>query len=145
MTNKWLSVVGIGEDGLSGLSAAALSLINNAAVIFGGSRHLAMLPKTDLAEKLVWKSPIAASIVEIINRRGQQVCVLASGDPMCFGIGVTLTKQIPLEEMIIIPAPSAFSLACSRLGWSLTSVEILSLCGRPVLYSNLTFIQEQSC
>ncbi len=131
MTNKWLSVVGIGEDGLSGLNAVALSLINNAAVIFGGSRHLAILPKTDLVEKLVWKSPITASIAEILNLREKQVCVLASGDPMCFGIGVTLTKQIPLQEMIIIPAPSAFSLACSRLGWSLTEVEILSLCSRP--------------
>lgn len=131
MTNKWLSVVGIGEDGLSGLNAAALSLINNAAVIFGGNRHLAMLPKTDCCEKFIWKSPITASIAEILTKRGQQVCVLASGDPMCFGIGVTLTKQIPLEEMIIIPAPSAFSLACSRLGWSLTEVEILSLCSRP--------------
>jgi precorrin-6B C5,15-methyltransferase / cobalt-precorrin-6B C5,C15-methyltransferase len=128
---KWLSVVGIGEDGLAGVSAMARSLIERAEVLVGGERHLAMLPTHDPREKLVWSSPIAASLDEIHKRRGQQVCVLASGDPMCFGIGVTLTRTIPISEMSIIPAPSAFSLACARLGWSLAEVETLSLCGRP--------------
>jgi precorrin-6B C5,15-methyltransferase / cobalt-precorrin-6B C5,C15-methyltransferase len=128
---KWLSVVGIGEDGLAGVSAMARSLIERAEVLVGGERHLAMLPTHDPREKLVWSSPIAASLDEIRQRRGQQVCVLASGDPMCFGIGVTLTRTIPISEMSIIPAPSAFSLACARLGWSLAEVETLSLCGRP--------------
>jgi precorrin-6B C5,15-methyltransferase / cobalt-precorrin-6B C5,C15-methyltransferase len=127
---KWLSIIGIGEDGLSGLSPIARSLLDYAEVIVGGDRHLTMLPQSDRREKLVWTSPIEHSIEEIIHRQGQSVCVLASGDPMCFGIGVTLTRRIPLEEMTIIPAPSAFSLACARLGWSLTDVEMLSLCGR---------------
>jgi precorrin-6B C5,15-methyltransferase / cobalt-precorrin-6B C5,C15-methyltransferase len=130
---KWLSVVGIGEDGLAGLSAMARSLIKRAEVLVGGERHLAMLPADDLQvpqEKLIWSSPIATSIDEILQRRGQSVCVLASGDPMWFGIGVTLTRTIPLSEMIIIPAPSSFSLACARLGWALAEVETLSLCGR---------------
>jgi precorrin-6B C5,15-methyltransferase / cobalt-precorrin-6B C5,C15-methyltransferase len=131
---KWLSVVGIGEDGVAGLSAMARSLAERAEVLVGGERHLAMLPADDPQvpqEKLVWSSPIATSINEILQRRGQSVCVLASGDPMWFGIGVTLTRAIPLSEMIIIPAPSSFSLACARLGWALAEVEALSLCGRP--------------
>ncbi|MCP6759504.1 MAG: precorrin-6y C5,15-methyltransferase (decarboxylating) subunit CbiE [Fischerella sp. CENA71] len=128
---KWLSVVGIGEDGLSGLSAIAHSILQNAEVIVGGSRHLAMLPANDKCEKIIWSSPINISVEEILRRRGQSVCVLASGDPMCFGIGVTLRRSIPMTEMIIIPAPSSFSLACARLGWSLTEVETLSLNARP--------------
>lgn len=129
--HKWLSVVGIGEDGLSGLSAFVSSLVERAEVIVGGKRHLAMLPPDDPREKIIWASPISVSVDEIVRRRGQSVCVLASGDPMCFGIGVTLIGQIPISEMTIIPAPSSFSLACARLGWSLTDVEILSLNGRP--------------
>ncbi|MBR8833652.1 MAG: precorrin-6y C5,15-methyltransferase (decarboxylating) subunit CbiE [Stigonema ocellatum SAG 48.90 = DSM 106950] len=128
---KWLSVVGIGEDGLLGLSPAARSLVDGAQVIVGGDRHLAMLPTDDKREKLAWTSPIGASVEEIIRRRGQSICVLASGDPMCYGIGVTLTRRLPVSEMTIIPAPSAFSLACARLGWSLAEVETLSLNGRP--------------
>ncbi|GAB4235997.1 MAG: bifunctional cobalt-precorrin-7 (C(5))-methyltransferase/cobalt-precorrin-6B (C(15))-methyltransferase [Stanieria sp.] len=127
---KWLSVIGIGEDGLAGLNSVARSLLNSAKVLMGGDRHLAMLPNKDYREKLVWTSPIKHSIAEIVQRRGQSVCVLASGDPMCYGVGVTLTRHISIDEMTIIPAPSTFSLMCARLGWSLTEVELLSLCGR---------------
>ncbi|MFN6514722.1 MAG: precorrin-6y C5,15-methyltransferase (decarboxylating) subunit CbiE [Nostoc sp. CreGUA01] len=131
MTEKWLSIVGIGEDGLEGLSAIALCVIQQAKVIVGGDRHLAMLPSDDQREKIVWASPISTSVEEIIKRRGESICVLASGDPMCYGIGVTLGRRIPISEITIIPAPSTFSLACARLGWSLTEVETLSLNGRP--------------
>lgn len=131
MSGKWLSIVGINEDGIQGLSAIARCLFEQAEVIIGGDRHLAMLPPDDPRHKIVWTSPISTTIAEIIQRRGQSICVLASGDPMCYGIGVTLTRQIPIEEITIIPAPSTFSLACAKLGWSLTEVETLSLCGRP--------------
>jgi precorrin-6B C5,15-methyltransferase / cobalt-precorrin-6B C5,C15-methyltransferase len=128
--NKWLSVVGIGEDGLVGLAPVACYLFDRAQVLVGGDRHLAMLSPNDPREKLTWSSPIAATVAEIMRRRGQAVCVLASGDPMCYGIGVTLTRQIEIAEMTIVPVPSAFSLVCARLGWSLPDVETLSLCGR---------------
>ncbi len=130
--HKWLSIVGIGEDGLPGLSQVAYSLVKQAEVLVGGSRHLSMLPENDASEKLIWSSPIAITVEEIIQRRGQSVCILASGDPMCFGIGVTLTRRIPIWEITIIPAPSAFSLACSRLGWAIHSVETLTLAARPL-------------
>jgi precorrin-6B C5,15-methyltransferase / cobalt-precorrin-6B C5,C15-methyltransferase len=127
---KWLSVVGIGEDGLPGLSPVARALVDQAAVIVGGVRHLAMLPPDDSREKLLWTSPIEASVNEILKRQEQAVCVLASGDPLCYGIGVTLLRKIAIAQMTIIPSPSAFSLACARLGWPLTEVETFSLCGR---------------
>ena len=130
MTQKWLSVVGIGEDGLAGLSPIARSLVDRADVLVGGDRHLAMLPEDD-RERLVWTSPLRDSLEEILRRRGQALCVLASGDPMCYGIGVTLLRRIPLAEMTLLPAPSTFSLACARLGWSLSDVEMVSLCSRP--------------
>jgi precorrin-6Y C5,15-methyltransferase (decarboxylating) len=127
---KWLSVVGMGEDGLPGLSPIARALVDRAVVIVGGVRHLAMLSPDDPREKLLWTSPIEASVDEILKRQGQAVCVLASGDPLCYGVGVTLLRKIEIARMTIIPSPSAFSLACARLGWSLTDVEALSLCGR---------------
>lgn len=128
--DKWLSVIGIGEDGLDGLSQIARTLIDKAAVIAGGDRHLQMLPSSDRREKIVWSSPIESSVSEIIRRRGEAVCVLASGDPTCYGIATTLLRQIKIAEMTIIPAPSAFSCARARLGWSFTEVEMVSLCGR---------------
>lgn len=137
--HKWLSVVGIGEDGLSGLSPIALSLLDRSKIIVGGARHLAMLPADDTREKLVWASPLQTTVDSIISRRPESVCVLASGDPMCHGIGVTLSRRIPIAEMTVIPAASAFSLACARLGWPLADVETFSLTNRPIASIALSF------
>ena len=126
---KWLSIIGIGESGLSALSPLARGFVDRASLIVGGKRHLAILDDS-LQPRLVWTSPIEASIESILTHRGTPVCILASGDPLCYGIGVTLLKYISILEMTIIPAPSTFSLACARLGWSLTDVETISLCGR---------------
>ena len=127
----WLSIVGLGEDGLPGLAPAARALIDNAEVLIGGTRHLDMVPD-DGRERLTWPSPLGAIVEEIARRRGRRVCVLATGDPMHYGIGVTLAKAVPMDEMVVIPAPSAFSLACARLGWILSEVETLTLHGRPL-------------
>jgi precorrin-6B C5,15-methyltransferase / cobalt-precorrin-6B C5,C15-methyltransferase len=137
--HKWLSVVGIGEDGLSGLSSIALSLLDRSKIVVGGARHLAMLPTDDTREKLVWASPLQTTVDRIISRRPEAVCVLASGDPMCHGIGVTLSRRIPIAEMTVIPAASAFSLACARLGWPLADVETFSLTNRPIASIALSF------
>jgi precorrin-6B C5,15-methyltransferase / cobalt-precorrin-6B C5,C15-methyltransferase len=127
-STKWLSVIGIGESGLSELSPVARGLIDRATLIVGGQRHLAMLDSSQ--PQMVWESSIESSIAAILKYRGTPVCILASGDPLWYGIGVTLLRYISIAEMTIIPAPSTFSLACAKLGWSLTAVETLSLCGR---------------
>ncbi len=126
---NWLSIIGIGEAGLSALSPLARGCIDRSSVVVGGKRHLAMLSDSSQTQ-ILWTSPIEDSIASILKFRGTPVCVLASGDPLCYGIGVTLLRYVSIVEMTIIPAPSTFSLACARLGWSLTTVETLSLCGR---------------
>ena len=114
--SAWLSIVGIGEDGLEGLTGAARTLVETAEVLVGGERHLAFVPDGS-AERLTWASPLSQTVEEIAARRGRRVCVLATGDPMSFGIGVTLTRAFPDEEVTVLPAAGAFDLACARLGW----------------------------
>jgi precorrin-6B C5,15-methyltransferase / cobalt-precorrin-6B C5,C15-methyltransferase len=139
---KWLSVIGIGEEGLEGLSPLARSRIVEAQILVGGERHLSLVSAQKHCEKWVWRSPIQQTVQEILQHRGQAICVLASGDPMCYGIGVTLTRAVAVEEMFILPAPSAFSYACARLGWPLMEVETLNLCGRdPALIQVLLYPQ----
>ncbi|MCG8597837.1 MAG: precorrin-6y C5,15-methyltransferase (decarboxylating) subunit CbiE [Kiloniellales bacterium] len=127
----WLSIVGIGEDGLDGLSAAARALVEGAEVLVGGERHLAMVPE-DGRRRIVWPKPLRAAFDEIAAHKPRRVCVLATGDPLCFGVGRMLLQRFPIEEVAILPSPSAFSLACARLGWSLPDVETLTVHGRPV-------------
>lgn len=127
----WLSVIGIGEDGPAALSPAARTLLETAETLIGGARHLAMLPD-DGRERLAWPSPMAELLDAIPKMRGRRVAVLASGDPMWFGVGASLAQRVPPEEMAVVPSPSAFSLAAARLGWALDEVAALSLHGRPI-------------
>ncbi len=127
----WLSIVGIGEDGLAGLTPAAAALVNTAEVLIGGERHLAMVPE-DGRERLAWPSPLQELMPEIERRRGRRVCVIATGNPLWYGVGTTLMRHFPVAETTMVPAPSSFSLACARLGWSLADVETLTLHGRPL-------------
>jgi precorrin-6B C5,15-methyltransferase / cobalt-precorrin-6B C5,C15-methyltransferase len=127
----WLTVVGLGEDGPAALAPAARALIAAAETLVGGKRHLALVPE-GRAERLTWKSPIEASVADIAARRSRRVVVLASGDPMCYGVGAMLARAFAPDEMIVLPAPSAFALAASRLKWPLESCVMLSLHGRPL-------------
>ena len=127
----WLAVIGIGEDGIAGLTAAARALIETAEVLVGGARHLARAPHHG-AERIVWGRPLSRTIDAIEARRGQRVAVLASGDPMWYGIGVVLSRRFPREELTILPQRSAFSLAAARLGWPLAECATISLHGRPL-------------
>lgn len=127
----WLAVIGLGEEGWDGLSGAAKGLIESAGLIVGGERHLALIPRAK-GETLVWKSPLSDTLPEIAQRRGQRVAVLASGDPLCYGVGALLARHFKPEEMIVLPSPSAFSLAASRLLWPLENCVALSLHGRPL-------------
>lgn len=126
---KWLSVIGIEEDGLSGLCTDARALVDAADVVFGGKRHLAML-NSQKARQIEWQVPFANSLREIESLRGKNVVVLATGDPQWFGIGAMLVRKFDPREMSIIPARSAFSLAASRLGWSLATSQTITLHGR---------------
>lgn len=129
---RWLSIVGIGEDGVEGLAPAARALVSSAAIVYGGSRHLALAAGLITGEARPWPSPMSAAIPDILARRGSPVCVLASGDPYLYGAGSVIARHVPADEIAAVPAPSAFSLACARLGWSLADAATLTCCGRPV-------------
>jgi len=132
--HRWLSIVGIGEDGIEGLSRAARDLIQSAAVVFGGARHLTLAAPLIRGVAQPWTIPFDSTLAEVLKLRGTAVCVLASGDPFNHGVGSTLSCHVTREETVVLPAPSAFSLAASRLLWPLPKTASLSLCGRSLDY-----------
>jgi precorrin-6Y C5,15-methyltransferase (decarboxylating) len=128
--HRWLSIVGIGEDGADGLSPTARGLISAAEVVFGGKRHLALAAPLIRGAVRPWPSPFQRAVADVLGHRGRQVCVLASGDPFLFGVGSVLAPHIDVREMVAVPASSAFSLAAARLGWALPDTALVSLHGR---------------
>jgi precorrin-6Y C5,15-methyltransferase (decarboxylating) len=130
--SPWLTVVGIGEDGWRGLNRHARQALLAADTIFGGARHLALLPPRLAGERCTW--PVPFTIAPVLERRHekQRVCVLASGDPMMFGVGSTFARELAADEFRVLPAPSSLSLAAARLHWPLQDVAVVSLVGRPL-------------
>jgi precorrin-6Y C5,15-methyltransferase (decarboxylating) len=126
----WLSVVGIGEGGVADLSPRAVAAIAKAELVFGGHRHIALAASVTNGRAILWPTPFDVEMTAVRAARGRKTCVLASGDPSLFGVGATLARHVPPEEMVVLPSPSAFSLAAARLGWPLGEVETISLHGR---------------
>jgi precorrin-6B C5,15-methyltransferase / cobalt-precorrin-6B C5,C15-methyltransferase len=127
---RWLSIVGIGEDGIEGLSPVARGLVSRADIVFGGERHLALAGPLIRGETKPWPSPFSRAVGEVLAERGRQVCVLASGDPFFYGVGAVLADHVAPGETMVVPAPSAFSLAAARLGWPLPETVLVSVHGR---------------
>ena len=135
----WLTIIGIGDNGLSSLTPQAQALLWQAETIVLGERLDSVLEGAHLPglkRILTWSAGFRETLGEVLRMRGTPVTILATGDPMHFGIGATLRRYVPIEEMAILPSPSAFSLAAARLGWPLQSVAQISLHGRPLTHLN---------
>lgn len=132
-----LSVVGIGADGWEGLSPAAQRELVAAEVLIGGARQLALLPAECAGEREPWPSPLRPAVPGLLAAHaGRRVCVLASGDPMFYGIGRTLTEVMAQDAAVrrplrVVPHPSSVAYACARLGWAVEDTEVVTLVGRP--------------
>jgi len=130
--SRWLSIIGIGQDGVEGLSPVARSLISGAELVVGGARHLELAAQLIRHERLQWPSPLHDAFPAILARHGRPVAVLATGDPFNFGVGKQIAALVPADELLCVPQPSSFSLAASRIGWALQDAATLSLHGRAI-------------
>lgn len=129
MSKPWLDVIGIGEDGVEGLSPQALGVLEQAEVIIGGDRHHQLAAKGD-AKRIKWPSPFDALIDVMRSHKGQRLVVLVTGDPLWYSIGARILKAIPAEEVTFHPQLSAFQWAAVRMGWSLADCETVTVHGR---------------
>ncbi len=139
-TLPWLTIIGIGDNGLESLTPEAQAVVWQAETLVIGERLDAVIDGSSLPglkRILTWGAGFRETLGEILKLRGTPVTVLATGDPMHFGIGATLRRYVAAEEMFVLPSPSAFSLAAARLGWPLQSATQLSLHGRPLAFLNL--------
>ncbi|MDX1976920.1 MAG: precorrin-6y C5,15-methyltransferase (decarboxylating) subunit CbiE [Pseudanabaenaceae cyanobacterium bins.68] len=128
---QWLSIIGIHPDGIAGLSGTAAYWLAQAEVLVGSERHLALIPP-DHRLRICWRSPLSDTVLDLWQWQDRAVAVLASGDPLWYGVASLILQHIPREQVRILPSLSCFSLMAMRLGWAIADLETLSLCGRPV-------------
>ncbi|MFD3543264.1 precorrin-6y C5,15-methyltransferase (decarboxylating) subunit CbiE [Streptomyces sp. NPDC058662] len=129
-----VTVVGVGADGWAGLAAAARSALASAEVLIGGPRQLDLLPAGDCpGERVSWPSPLLPAVPKLMGEHaGRRIAVLASGDPMFYGIGRALAREVGPASLLVHPHPSSVSYACARLGWPVEDTEVVTVVGRPV-------------
>lgn len=127
MADPWLTIIGLGEDGPAGLSEASRAALNEAEMIFGGPRHLALIAAGQRGRD--WPVPFRTD--PVLAERGRKVVVLASGDPFWFGVGGSLARDLPASEWMCHPAPSTFSHAAARLGWRIENTHCFGLHAAP--------------
>jgi len=132
MTAPWLSILGIGEDGIDGLTPPARALLSEAHFVIGGARHLRLAAPLITGDIAIWPQPFSNGMATIEAHRPGPVVVLASGDPFCYGVGTTIARHFAPQDWRCLPAPSCLSLACAALGWPLQKLETISFCGRPI-------------
>jgi precorrin-6B C5,15-methyltransferase / cobalt-precorrin-6B C5,C15-methyltransferase len=128
-----VTVVGVGAEGWAGLSPAAQSAVHDGEIVLGSARQLALLPTGLGAVREAWPTPLLPALQRVLEAHAdQRIVVLASGDPMFFGIGSTLVHLLGAAAVDVLPHPSSVSLACARLGWPAEDVEVVSAAGRPL-------------
>ncbi|GAA3860619.1 precorrin-6y C5,15-methyltransferase (decarboxylating) subunit CbiE [Celeribacter arenosi] len=128
--DKWLHIIGIGDNGLDSLTPATRAVLEDAEVIFGAERHHALIAGVN-GERRAWPSPFDALIGDLQALRGRRVVVLATGDPLWYSVGARIGREIDPGEILYHPQLSAFQLASARMGWSLADCETLTVHGRP--------------
>lgn len=129
-----VTVVGVGADGWDGLTAAARSSLSSAEVLIGGPRQLDLLPAAECpGQRVAWPSPLRPAVAKLMaEHAGRRIAVLASGDPMFYGIGRALAEELGPRSLLVRPHPSSVSYACARLGWPVEDTEVVTVVGRPV-------------
>ncbi|OBK95995.1 precorrin-6Y-methylase [Mycobacterium asiaticum] len=120
-------VVGVGADGMSGLSDQSRSELRSATVIYGSKRQLDLLDDTVSAPRRQWPSPLLPVLEKLLDDAAADVHVVASGDPLLHGIGGTLIRLFGAANVRVLPHVSSVTLACARMGWNVHDTEVISL------------------
>ena len=104
--NKALTIIGIGDNGCVGLSSQAVNAVAQCQVLAGGERQLEFFPQFE-GKKILFKGGLMKAVAEIVECcEENNVCVLASGDPMFFGIGSLLIKKSVRKIPLCCPSPA---------------------------------------
>jgi precorrin-6Y C5,15-methyltransferase (decarboxylating) len=126
-------VVGIGADGMAGLSEESRRELRRATLIYGSPRQLDLLDDTVAAPRRHWPSPMRPALETLLaDNPAGAVHVVASGDPLLHGVGATLIRIHGADRVRVLPHVSSVTLACARMGWAAHDTEVISLVTAPV-------------
>ena len=141
MTNRKIQLIGLGAGGIDTLPTSHKELIFSADLIFGAERHLEDIPAN--IKKKSWSKNIRNDLKKIKNIKNKKICILATGDPLFYGVGNLVMEFFSIDEVDILPSPSILSLCCAKIGQNIKDVDAVSLHGRD-FNSIISYLQPNS-
>ena len=129
-----LHIIGLGVTDQAELSATALAALQASACVIGAERQLAVVEHllTDQQRHVLPPLKTLPELLSTCQEQQQVVSVLASGDPLYYGIGRWFGRHYDTQMLSFYPAVSSIQAACHELGLSQQDATVLSLHGRPV-------------
>ncbi len=124
-------IIGLPVSKGTALDKPALQALQQAQLVIGSKRQLALLASCLLPDQKQHELPKLSGL-EALIKPYQHVAVLASGDPLYYGIGRWFYQHFPAQNIKTYPALSSIQAACHALGLSLQDVDVMSLHGRPL-------------
>jgi precorrin-6Y C5,15-methyltransferase (decarboxylating) len=125
-----IDIIGLGADGQAGMQPELIARVQHADFLAGGERHLCHFPSAR-GIRFILKNNLEELLNELRARVADQQCVvLASGDPLFYGIGTYLTERLGSAQIRIHPAVSSMQLAFARAGVSWQNATLASIHGR---------------
>jgi precorrin-6Y C5,15-methyltransferase (decarboxylating) len=126
-----IHIIGIGDDGLEGVISPARQLVEQAQLLIGAESTLARLPKLS-AERLVVGNNLDEAIDRISRAGNKRVVVLASGDPLFYGVARYLCDKLGKDRFEVVPHVSSMQLAFARVKESWEEAFLTNLANRPL-------------
>jgi len=130
-----IHTIGLGVTDTAELSQAATKALASCERVLGSARQLEVVAgqlSGQQTEQLPALKDLPAYLADLIRDGVSSLAVLASGDPLYYGIGRWFSKNFSDRQLHFYPAVSSIQMACHQLGLSLQDVEVLSLHGRPL-------------
>ena len=110
---KTIYVIGAGIEGQEGFSRRALELVEQTGMLIGGARQLALFP--DFSGETLTIGASLSPVVEYLAKSEGSAVVLASGDPLFFGIGRYLLRNLPDADLEFVPNVSSVQYAFAKI------------------------------
>lgn len=128
-------IIGLGVAQSAQLSEPALKALNQADSVLGSHRQIAVIENL-LMDQEIHHFPKFSELPNWVSSQqemgNKEIVILASGDPLYFGIGRWFSQQYDQQQLRFYPAVSSIQAACHEIGLSLQDVDIISLHGRPL-------------
>src|SRR5262249_51274100 len=130
---KKIHIIGIGDDGLEGITAQARRLVEEADVVLGAEPTLKLLPKSGVTEQRVPLGGNLDEAVQQVQKAGdKKIAVLASGDPLFYGVARYLCDKLGKDRFEVVPHVSSMQLAFARVKESWEDAYLTNLASHPL-------------